>query len=130
MLGAARISASIPTSSSSLGQGLHDLLDLALALLALLGDPADQIVIVLGLEVAQGQVLELPLEAPHAQAVGERRVDVQRLAARSLLPLGRQVLERAHVVEAVGELDEDDADVLGHRQEHLAEVLRLMLFQL
>jgi hypothetical protein len=33
----------------------------------------------------------------------------------------------AHVVEAVGELDEDDADVIHHRQQHLAEVLGLPL---
>ena len=39
--------------------------------------------------------------------------------------LFRQVVQRPHVVEAVGELDEDDADVVHHRQEHLAEVLGL-----
>ena len=30
-------------------------------------------------------------------------------------------------MEPVGELDEDDADVLGHGQEHLADVLGLLL---
>ena len=43
------------------------------------------------------------------------------------LPLLGQVAERAHVVQAVGELDEDDADVVDHRQQHLAEVLGLPL---
>ena len=43
------------------------------------------------------------------------------------LALLRQVIERAHVVQAIGELDEDDADVVDHRQQHLAEVLRLTL---
>ena len=38
---------------------------------------------------------------------------------------GRHVLERAHVVQAVGELDQQHADVLGHRQQQLAEVLGL-----
>ena len=33
--------------------------------------------------------------------------------------------ERAHVVQAVGELDQQDADVLGHRDQHLAEALGL-----
>jgi hypothetical protein len=37
------------------------------------------------------------------------------------------VIERAHVVEPVAELDQDDPDVAGHGQEHLAEVLRLAL---
>ncbi len=35
--------------------------------------------------------------------------------------------DRAHVVQAVGELDEDDPDVRGHRHHHLAVVLRLRL---
>ena len=38
-----------------------------------------------------------------------------------------QRAERAHVVEPIGELDEDDADVLRHGQEHLPDVLRLLL---
>ena len=39
--------------------------------------------------------------------------------------LGRHRVERAHVVQAVGELDQDDAHVARHRQQHLAEVLGL-----
>jgi hypothetical protein len=35
--------------------------------------------------------------------------------------------QRAHVMQAVGELDEDDPDVVGHGQEHLADVLGLPL---
>ena len=38
---------------------------------------------------------------------------------------GVHVLERPHVVEAVAELDEQDADVPRHRDDHLAEVLGL-----
>ena len=33
--------------------------------------------------------------------------------------------KRAHVVQAVGELDEKHADILGHGEEELAEILRL-----
>ena len=35
------------------------------------------------------------------------------------------MIERAHVVNAVGELDENHAHVLPHRQQHLAKVFRL-----
>ena len=45
---------------------------------------------------------------------------------RTLL-LRRQAVQGAHVVEPVGELDQDDPDVLGHRQQHLADVLGLLL---
>ena len=42
-------------------------------------------------------------------------------------PLLRQVGQRPHVVQPIGQLDQDDADVVDHREQHLAEVLRLPL---
>ena len=75
------------------------------------------------------EVLELPLHVGDAEPVRERRVDVERLLRDpALLRLGQR-RDRAHVVEAVGELDEQDADVLRHRHEHLAQrrgLLRLL----
>ena len=63
-----------------------------------------------------------------AEPVRERRVDLHRLARLVVAALlGRQRRERPHVVQPVGELDEDDADVLGHRDEHLAQVVGLLL---
>ena len=57
----------------------------------------------------------------------DRRVDLERLARLlDLLLLGHRV-DRAHVVQAVGELDQDDPDVGGHRDHHLAVVLGLRL---
>ena len=38
-----------------------------------------------------------------------------------------EVVEGAHVVEPVGQLDHQDPDVPGHGDQHLAEVLRLPL---
>ena len=38
------------------------------------------------------------------------------------------MFEGAHVVQAVGELDEDHADVVDHGQHHLADVLGLRFF--
>jgi hypothetical protein len=77
------------------------------------------------LEVAEAQVLQLALEAGDAQAVRQRRVDLHGLAGDAVLSVGAHVLERAHVVEAVAELDQEHADVARHRHQHLAEVLRL-----
>ena len=81
----------------------------------------------LRLEVAERQLLELVLHLAHPEAVGDRRVDVARLLRDLDAALLGQVAERPHVVQAVGELDEDDADVVDHRQQHLAEVLGLPL---
>ena len=57
------------------------------------------------------------------------RVDVERLARDLLLPRRRQKFQRAHVVQAVGQFDEHDADVVHHGQHHLAHVLGLRLFR-
>ena len=79
------------------------------------------------LEVLERQLLELVLDLAHAQAVGDRPVDVARLL-RDLEPtLLGQVVQRPHVVEPVGQLHEDHADVVDHGQQHLPEILGLTL---
>ncbi len=40
----------------------------------------------------------------------------------------RHGVQGAHVVKAVGQLDQDDANVLRHRQQHLAKILGLSIF--
>ncbi len=78
--------------------------------------------------VAEGQVLKLAAHLAHAQPVRQRSVDVQRLARNRLLPLGFQVLQRTHVVQPVGQLDQHHANVTHHGQQHLAHVLGLAIF--
>ena len=80
-----------------------------------------------GSSALKHEVLELPLELPDAQPLGQRRVDLGGLARDALLLLDGQGTQGAHVVQPVGELDEHHADVFGHGQEHLADVLRLLL---
>ena len=82
----------------------------------------------LRLEIAERQLLELVLHLAHPEPAGDRRVDVERLLRDLDAPLLRQVVQRPHVVQPVGQLDQDHADVVDHRQQHLAEVLRLPLF--
>ena len=94
--------------------GRHHLLDLGVALRVQRGE---------------GEVLELPAHLLHAEAVGQRRVDVEGLLRRAaLLPLGHDG-QRAHVVQPVGQLDQQDPPVVGHGDEHLADgrgLLRLL----
>ena len=107
---------------------LHDgVVDKGLALLALLLDALDEVIVFLGLEVAQAEVFEFPFDVRNAEAVRERRVDLDGLFRDALLLLAWHVFERPHVVQAVGQLDHDDADVLRHREEHLAVRLELLL---
>ena len=71
----------------------------------------------------EAQVLQLGLDLVHAQALGDGGVDFQRLAGDAPARFHRHGVERAHVVQAVGQLDEDHAQVARHRQHHLAEAL-------
>ena len=116
---------------AGLGQGRPELvdrgLDEALAALAPGVEELGQLAEAVGLEGLEGQVLELPLHLPDPEPLGQGGVDLHRLAGDALLLVGRQGRQRAHVVEPVGELDEDDPDVLGHGQEHLPDVLGLLL---
>ena len=74
------------------------------------------------------QVLELPLDLLYAEAVRERRVDLEGLGGdAALLRLGEDT-QGAHVVQPVGELDQQHPDVAGHRHDHLPDVLGLLLF--
>ena len=96
-----------------------------LAVGAPLGDHRLDLVVLARVQRLEGEVLELPLERVDAEPVRERRVHLERLARLLHLLLAAQVLDRAQVVQPVGELDQDDADVLRHRDDHLAVVLGL-----
>ena len=71
---------------------------------------------------------QLPLGALHAEAVRDGRIDFHRLQRFGALFIRRLIGHRAHVVETVGNLDQDDADVLCHRQQHFAQILHLLVF--
>ena len=57
--------------------------------------------------------------------MSQRSVDVERFAGNLVLLAGEHGAEGAHVVQAVGHLDEDDADVFRHGEQQPAEVLGL-----
>ncbi len=98
------------------------------ALLGRLADLGGHGVVVVGVELCEGEVLELALDLPDAQPVRQRRVDVEGLTRDSQTPLLVVRCDGAHVVQAIAQLDEHHPDVLGHRDEHLADVLGLSLF--
>ena len=106
---------------------LDGIIDERLALLPLLLDALDEVIVLLRLEVAQAEIFKFPLDIGDAETVRERRVDLDGLFRDAFLLVLAHVLERTHIMQAVGELDHDDADVLRHREEHLAIVLELLL---
>src|SRR3712207_9000937 len=62
---------------------------------------------------------ELPLDGVHAQPVGQRGEDLQRLPRLLLLLLRREETQRAHVVQPVGELDDQHPGVADRKSTRL-----------
>ena len=80
-----------------------------------------------GFEGPKGQIFELLLHPVHAQAMSERDVDIHRLLCDSATRLLFHMDDRPHVMKPVRELDHQDPNVFGHRDEHLSKVLGLLL---
>ena len=83
--------------------------------------------VAVGIQGSEPQVLELELDRIQAEALGDRRVDLQGFAGAAAALDRRHHPEGAHVVHAVRELDHDDADIAHHRQQHFAEAFGLRL---
>ena len=79
-----------------------------------------------GIELAEREVLELLAHLLHAHAARERRIDVERLLRRAAARLRRPMRERAHVVQPVGELDQQHAHVVGDGEQELAQIFGLL----
>ncbi len=88
-------------------------------------EAADDRVARIGVKDAKGQILQLLTHPLHPHAAGKGGENLHRLAGLLGLLLRLHALDRAHVVQAVGQLDEDHPQVLGHGHEQLAEILSL-----
>ena len=75
----------------------------------------------LGMQRGEGQVLELLPHVLHAEPVGQGRIDVESLPGDAVLGLHRHRRQGAHVVQPVGQLDDQHPKILGHRHDHLAQ---------
>ena len=81
----------------------------------------------LRIKLAKRDLFEFFAKPLHADAPGQRRVYLHCLKGDA--PAFFRIVEemqRAHVMQPVGELDEKDAHVLGHGHDELAEILRLV----
>jgi hypothetical protein len=108
-------------------QGLAGALDELLAVAAPLVHHRLDLGVLARVERLKRKVLELPLDRVDTEPMCERRVHLEGLARLLELLLPAEILDRPHVVQPVGKLDEDDAPVLRHRDDHLAVVLGLCM---
>ena len=110
-------------------QGTEFLLDLHNEVAILVGEvpePVDDRLVGLRVHVAEGELLQLVAHVLHAHAAGERRIDLHRLLGDAGALFLRHEIERAHVVQAIGELDQQHAHVVGDGKQELAQVFRLL----
>ena len=61
--------------------------------------------------------------------MGQRGIDVKSLLSDLHLFFRNVVFEGSHIVEAVSQFNQDDSNILHHRQNHLAEIFCLVLFR-
>ena len=73
----------------------------------------------------EAEVFEFDANGVHAQPVGDRRIDFESFLGDAPAFFARQHLQRAHVVQAVGQFDQDHANVARHGHGHFLEVFRL-----
>jgi len=114
-----------PQVQELLADGLHRLDGGLLAAGLVLQDLGLQVGVLVGQGVAEREVLQLALELPHAQARGDGRKDLQGFLGDPGLLVRAQRPQGAHVVQPVGQLDQDDPQIASHGQEDLAQVLGL-----
>ncbi len=108
-------------------QLVHHVADEALAVQPPLMQQLGDLLVLVGLQVAEGQVFQLPLDVTDTQAVRERRVDVEHFTrdTQAFLVIGG--LDRPDCARAFGQLDQRHTHVVDHGHQHLAQVLDLRL---
>ena len=99
--------------------------DVAFAVGALLRERRGDAAVVVRLQEAERQVLELPLELPEPQAIGERREHLARLERQPLARGGVSVPGGAELDQLARQARQHQARIADHRQQHLAQGLGL-----
>jgi hypothetical protein len=81
------------------------------------------LVVLLRVQDREGEVLQLPLDGRHAEAMRQRSEYLEGLLRLAGLLLRRQETHGAHVVQPVRKLDHQHPRVAGHRDDHLPDGL-------
>jgi hypothetical protein len=80
------------------------------------------------MKMLECKILEFAAKLTHPKPVRNRSEDIHRLLSYALALFGSQVVKGPHVMQTVREFNENDTDVLDHRQQHLSDVFGLLLF--
>ena len=80
----------------------------------------------LGEQHSKREIFKLFTHPLHTHAPGKRRVDIHCLSRFLGLLVRLHRADCAHVVQPVGQFDQDHAQILGHGHEELAKVFGLL----
>lgn len=106
---------------------VHHIMNVAVAIEALLRQLAGDGLVVILVQVAEGEILEFPLDLADAQAMRQRRIDVEHLTGNLQTLLARGVLHLAQGAGTLGDLDQRHAHVVDHVDQHLAQIVLLVV---
>ena len=84
-----------------------------------------KLLILLRMEVFEAYIFEFGLHPFDPQTVGDGDINVERFLCDGRLFVRTHVLQRPHVVHAIGQLDEDATQIAVHGKQHFAEIGRL-----
>ena len=79
------------------------------------------------IECVEAKLLELDAHIVHTKSICDRRINVERLARDAASFFGGEHFERAHIVKAVGDFNQNNPQVFGHCHRHLLKVFGLRL---
>ncbi len=90
-----------------------------------ISDKTHQLVVLPGAAEAETKILQLCLDMVQAEAVRQRGVEIVGFAGYLHLLVGAHARQGTHIVQTVGELHQNRANVVLHGVEHLLEVVEL-----
>ena len=80
------------------------------------------------IEILHAEVIHFNLDLGNTEPVSKRSIDIHGLACLLNLLLCSLILKSSEVMQTVGQLNDDNSDVLCHGKEHLTKVLSLNLY--
>ncbi|MNC30052.1 hypothetical protein D3C75_783240 [compost metagenome] len=94
----------------------------------LLVDQVGNAVILLRVQITEGNILHLPFNRGNPQTVRNGTKNLQRFIRNTALAFFGLIFKGTHIVQAVRQLNHNHPDILSHSDEHFAVVLVLLLF--
>ena len=79
-----------------------------------------KVIIDIRFQIFKGKIIQLHLDLGNTESVSKRRVDLDGLSRLLLLFFRAHILKRPHIVETVRKLDDNDADIFCHGEEHFS----------